>query len=319
MKRLLIKLLTASLPLKLLRKIYIYFSFITSWWKYGDYKFPRIISIEINTHCNRACSYCPNIIYPQSPKLIKKEVMAKLADRLGDINYSGVVDFIFFSEPMLNRSLPEYVKMVKKAAPKSIPRICTNGDLLTHDNVQELISSGLERIYAMRHNPTPIGWREKMSRLKAAFPGNIIVMDIDEVERVEGLHDFNGLLEVKKHRGRNIVKGTARCQVHRHVMQITIDGDWDLCCVDYAKTYKFGSLLERSIMDIWKDPAFVAVRKTLEAGEPATEVCKTCTCLVVRKPEHTRVDFVPREGAPTKLPKIKEYSENESESKVLSL
>jgi len=280
--------------LKVLRAIYRGYAYVTAYIRHGDYKFPRIISIEISTHCNRTCRYCPNVIYPQSAKLIKEDTMSIIVSRLAEAKYAGVVDFIFFSEPTLNPKLPHYVQMVKRAMPRAIPRICTNGDLLTHEKVQKLVDAGLDRIYVMRHNPTPEGWVERIDTLSKAFPGIFIKMDIDEVERVEGLHDFNGLLEVKKHRGRHVVKGKARCQVHRHVAQITVDGDWLLCCVDYAKTRKFGSLLTNKLMDIWRSPDFVKARNALESGYPAAEVCKTCTCLVERG-NFKRPDFVSRE------------------------
>ena len=295
MKTTIIRILTSLLPLKWLRKIYILYSGLVFRVKYGDPLFPRIITIEINSHCNRTCSYCPNVIYPQAPKLIKEEVIAKIISRLKEIDYCGTVDFIFFSEPTLNKHLAEYVRRVRQACPKAVTRICTNGDLLTKEKVQSLVDAGLHRIYAMRHNPTPEGWVENMQTLSAQFPGTFILMDIDEVERVEGLHDFNGLLEVKKHRGRTMVDGIARCQVHQHVAQITIDGDWDLCCVDYAKTHQFGSLMERGILEIWNDPKFASARALLRSGKPAFKVCQTCTCLVHREPtDRIRPDFVPR-------------------------
>jgi len=300
MKKFIIKLLTAILPLKWLRKLYIGYAAVIFQIKYGDWKFPRIISIEISTHCNRTCSYCPNVVKPQAARLIKEEIIDKIIKRIGEINYHGVVDFIFFSEPTLNPKLAEYVKRVKEAAPKSIPRICTNGDLLTYEKTKALVEAGLDRIYVMRHNPTPKGWKDRLDMLSAQFPGIFILMDIDEVERVEGLHDFNGLIEVKKHRGRHIVDGKARCQVHRHVAQFTVDGDWNLCCVDYGKTFQFGSLLRNGILEIWNDPNFVQIRQTLEAGIPATPYCKKCTCLVERG-DYKDPEFVPRDSVKHKI------------------
>jgi hypothetical protein len=297
MKKQLIKILTATVPLKVLRKIYITYSGINYRIKYGDSKFPRIITIEISSHCNRICSYCPNVLYPQVAKLMDEEVFNKVAERIGEIDYNGVVDFIFFSEPTLHPKLAKYIKKIKQHAPKSIPRISTNGDFLTEEKVKAFVEAGLDRIYVMRHNPTPEGWVENIEALSKKFPGIFVRMDIDQVEATEGLHDFNGLLEVKKHRGRHIVEGRARCQVHRHIAQILIDGSWNLCCVDYAKTKQFGSLLKNSILEIWNTPEFARGRGALEAGFPITEVCKTCTCLVERKPEHKRADYISRADA----------------------
>lgn len=301
MKKLTIRLLTKILPRDTLRRVYISYANVSSFLKYGDYKFPRIITIEISSHCNRACAYCPNIIYPQASRLISEEVISKLISRLAEIKYAGVVDFIFFNEPTLNPKLAEYVSRIRKAVPLAIPRISTNGDMLTYELVKKLSDAGLDRIYPMRHNPTPAGWKDNIETLSAQFPGLFQIMDIDDAERDAGLHDFNGLVEVKNHRGRKIVNGKARCQVHRHIAQFTIDGDWNLCCVDYAKTRSFGSLLNRSILEIWRDPEFVSARNLLESGEPAAEVCKTCTCLVKRD-SFKRHDFVSREAGES-LPK----------------
>lgn len=219
------------MPIKPLRNVYIFWHKCTSWWWYGDYKFPRIINIEVATHCNRSCTYCPNIVHPEKARLIKEEVLDKVLFRLKELKWKGIVDFIFFNEPTLHPNLAGIVKRVKEAAPYSIPRISTNGDMLTTERIKSYVDAGMDRIYVMRHNPTPAGWVEKMARLKKEFPGVVQLMDIDEQEKVHGLHDFNGLVEVKNHRPREIVDGRARCKVHRHVCQITVDGEWDLCCV----------------------------------------------------------------------------------------
>jgi radical SAM family protein/iron-sulfur cluster protein len=293
-KRGIIHLLTAIMPIGPLRKVYILWHKLTSWWWYGDYKFPRIINIEVATHCNRSCTYCPNIVHPEKARLIKEDVLNTILYRLKELRWKGVVDFIFFNEPTLHPDLAGIVRKVKESAPYCIPRISTNGDMLTSARIQSYVDAGMDRIYVMRHNPTPDGWVQKMTRLKHEFPGVVQLMDIDELEQTQGLHDFNGLVEVKKHRPRFIVDGRARCQVHRHVCQITVDGEWDLCCVDYARTHKFGSLMHHSFLEIWNDPKFKRIRDGLEDGRPMTKTCSTCTCLVERKPEHQRKDFMPR-------------------------
>lgn len=295
-KPFLIRVLTAILPREWLRRVYIAYSAVVFQCKYGDYKFPRIFTIEISSHCNRACSYCPNIKYPQAARLIKDEVFHKIVDRLAEIRYNGVVDFIFFNEPTLNPKLPDYIRLVKAKVPSCIPRISTNGDFLTPELVTRLADAGIDRIYPMRHNPTPKGWRENIASLSEQFPGLFQPMDIDDCETNYGLHDFNGLVEVKRHRGRHLVNGKASCRVHRHIAQITIEGEWNLCCVDYEKTRQFGSLLLDPIMTIWRSSQFTAARNALEAGKPVSAACAKCTCLVERG-DFKRPDFVSRQEA----------------------
>jgi len=169
-----------------------------------------------------------------------------------DIDYAGVVDFIFFSEPTLHPRLAECVAQVRARVPKAIMRISTNGDLLTEQNVRKLAGAGLSRIYTMRHNPTPAGWKERIGELAAKFPGMFVRMDIDELEQTTGLHDFGGKVPVKKVRGRQMRDGHPFCDVHTHIAQIGVNGDWLLCCVDYERTVSFGNLVQKSIMEIWK-------------------------------------------------------------------
>lgn len=277
LRRNLVRSLTNVVEFSALRKLYACWMAWTNYLKYGDPEFPRMISIEINSHCNRACSYCPNAVAPQTARLIKEDVFKYIVHRIAEIDYSGVIDFIFFSEPTLHPKLEEYIRYVKSQVPKCIPRICTNGDLLTTAKVRALENAGLDRIYVMRHVPTPEGWVNRIRTLDEEFPGLFVRMDIEELEKTQGLNHYGGVVQVKKVMGgeRNL-DGSPSCRVHTHVAQITIDGDWNLCCTDFGKTFQFGSLLERSIMEIWNDHKFVAMRSSLRSGNPVLEVCKTC-------------------------------------------
>lgn len=277
LKRKIIHLLTRYLAFNWLRRLYINFSALQNKIKYGDSTFPRIITIEISSHCNRACTYYPNVVAPQKPKLIDPELFELIAKRIGDIKYSGVVDFIFFSEPTLHPRLAEYVAMVKKYAPNCIPRISTNGDILNTERVKSYVDAGMDRIYVMRHVPTPEGWVENIDRLAEEFPGVFVKMDIEELENTIGLNNFGGVVETKRVLdGGKTKDGSPSCTIHTHVAQITVTGDWNLCCTDYAKTYKFGNLKDKSILEIWNDSRFVKMRKELRSGIARLQVCKDC-------------------------------------------
>lgn len=276
-----VRILTALLPRDTLRKAYHRYSALCAKLKYGDSTFPRIFSIEINTHCNRACTYCPNSISPQKAERMKPAVFLAVVERLREIRYGGVVDFVFFSEPTLHPDLAGCIKLVKDRVPNAITRICTNGDLLDEAKVKTLLAAGLARIYVMRHNPTPAGWRERMERLAQRFSGLFVPMDIDEVENTTGLHDFGGRVPVRKARVPMRRNGHAYCNVHTHCAQIGVQGDWLLCCVDYERTVTLGNLCEQSILEIWKSPGFRSLRRDLDAGIAKLPVCRRCPCLTL--------------------------------------
>jgi sulfatase maturation enzyme AslB (radical SAM superfamily) len=287
MKRLAVRALTTVLPRDTLRKLYSRYIAQVFKFKYGDPTFPRIFSIEINSHCNRACTYCPNFVVPQKPQLMPKETFDKIVERLRDIKYSGVVDFIFFSEPTLHPQLAERIAQVREQVPWCSTRICTNGDLLTEEKVEKLVSNGLDRIYVMRHNPTPAGWVERIKALSRKYLGIFVLMDIDILESTNGLHDFEGLVKVKKLRGRQMKNGKPFCDVHTHVAQIGINGDWLLCCVDYGRTTKFGNLLQEDIISIWKKPGFSKIRRDLLNGVAKLPKCQECPC--IREPREGEI------------------------------
>ena len=274
-----IRILTALVPLTPLRKLYHYYSALTSWWQYDDTTFPRIFTIEINSHCNRACIYCPNVHSPHPVKLIDPNVFFKIVMRLKEIDYRGVVDFIFFSEPTLHPKLADYIRHVKQEVPNCITRISTNGDLLTSDSTRKLIGAGLDRIYVMRHNPTPAGWVERINALDREWRGVFVKMDIDQVEAEVGLNDYGGSVKVNRVLSPLRLKdGSPHCRVHEHIGQIDINGDWLLCCTDYGKTLKFGNLIEDEIMDIWKRSFFVQLRTELRSGKARLPKCQACFC-----------------------------------------
>lgn len=273
------RLVTALLPLTAARKAYRMWQQASNRWRYGDAYFPRIISVEICTHCNRSCAYCPNSFQPQAAKLIDEKVLDAVVQRIAEIKWNGALDFIFFSEPLMHPKLAQIIARFKHACPSVIPRICTNGDLLTLDKVKALVKAGLQRIYVMKHRPSNEAWIANITSLKLKYPGLFVVMDIDAVERTDGLNDFGGKLKVN-HRREPLFnnEGKLFCNVHTHVAQIDINGDWTLCCIDYARSFKFGSLLNEGILDIWHKPMFVELRKQLLLGNPQLHVCKVCNC-----------------------------------------
>lgn len=291
-KRFIVKFLTKYFNYKFVRILHNYWADNLNRFKYGDPEFPRIITLEICGHCNRSCSYCPNVVTPQKARLISMEVVYKFAERLKEIRWSGTVDFIFFNEPTLHPRLPEIVKIVKDYAPTCMPRISTNGDLLNYNLVSQLKKSGLYRIYAMRHIPTKEGWRENINTLSKQFPGMFVIMDIEELEQSHGLNDYGGLFKVNKIMPPILDKGKPSCRVHRHIAQFTIDGDWNLCCTDYQKTMQFGNIMNRSILDMWKDPNFIDIRKKLRNGIGVSKACYNCVAISRRKIKNKNIEEI---------------------------
>ena len=251
-------------------------------WKYGDARFPRTLRLEISSHCNRRCAYCPNSFAPNPVRFISDDVLDAFLKRIREINYPGAVDFIFFNEPLLHTGLPSIVRQVKLAAPRCHPVVSTNGDLLTPELVFELVEEGVVKIFAMHHRPDRPGWWNNINGLKKRWPGVIQATDITEMENASGLYDYGGKVEVNKVRERNWSKGLPICDMHEACGQIDINGDWLLCCVDYSRSNAFGNIKHQGLLEIWNNPEFQKIRKDLRGGFPMLGICQECACFTGR-------------------------------------
>lgn len=263
-------LVTKYLPFAFVRQLYEFWSKCVTLVKYGEWYFPRIMIVEVSTHCNRSCAYCPNNHAPKAKELIKEEVLSKIISRLKDIKWSGVVDFIFFNEPLLHPSLADIVRRVKLACPKSMPRVSTNGDALKEKLMVDLIDAGIVRFYVMQHLPHRPGWMENIQYLMKKYPGYIVLMDIEQVEATTGLHTFGGLFQVRK------AIEFKTCHIHELNMQIDVYGKVLLCCTDWERSEPMGDLLKEGILEVYKKPKFRAIRDNIRKGKPLTKLCKEC-------------------------------------------
>lgn len=65
------------------------------------------VHLEVNTNCNRACSYCSNHLYPKKEAYMDIGLYRKIIDELVAIDYRGRVSPNLSSEPTLHPTLPE--------------------------------------------------------------------------------------------------------------------------------------------------------------------------------------------------------------------
>ncbi|WIH87729.1 radical SAM/SPASM domain-containing protein [Brachyspira pilosicoli] len=108
-----------------------------------------LIEIEIASYCNRTCYFCPNSIIDRRSNTIElpENIYLKILDNLKDINYSGMLSFHRFNEPLANRDLIlKRVKQARDIVPNAILQIFTNGDYLTRDYLDELRDAGINFI-----------------------------------------------------------------------------------------------------------------------------------------------------------------------------
>lgn len=113
-------------------------------------KAPLSIRIDVNNNCNFNCEFCylhhdPNIIKALGgARRMSIDTCKSIIDSVCD-SFGSVKTLIFATdgEPFLN---PDLLKMIKYAHEREVCEksfVITNGSLLTHDIIDDLIESGL--------------------------------------------------------------------------------------------------------------------------------------------------------------------------------
>ena len=101
------------------------------------------VQVEITTHCNGSCIYCPHTIMRN--QWVNRHMPVELFNKL--IPFIGYTDLVYlqgWGEPLLNNNFFEMVRTCK-ALGKRVG-FTTNGMLLTEDTIQTLVELQLDII-----------------------------------------------------------------------------------------------------------------------------------------------------------------------------
>lgn len=195
------------------------------------------------------------------------EVFYRGIDELKKLNYSGIIQYHFFNEPLYDDRLVEFVKYTKEHLPKAIIVLISNGDLLNIEKAKELVVAGVNKFVVTVHDKNPI---YNLNRLK---PVKDFLKEKMRLQTTENLYLANrgGAVNIKSHKRKTKFK---KCPDIRTLI-ITNNGDVVLCCQDYFRQYIRGNIMEKSILDIWN--SYKDIREDLlKRNKVKLPICKTC-------------------------------------------
>jgi hypothetical protein len=113
----------------------------------------RQVEIEVFTYCNRRCWFCPNshIDRRSANQLMDEALYLRILSELAEIDYSKVITYSRYNEPLANRIFLQRLREARAALPKACLSTFTNGDYLTRPYLDELRDAGLNRIQIMTY------------------------------------------------------------------------------------------------------------------------------------------------------------------------
>ncbi len=220
-----------------------------------------VVEFEINSMCNRKCVYCPNNKHERKQKgFMKEELFRKCVDDLSRINYSGLINYSFYGEPLLDRRLEKFVEYAGRKCPHAKSIIFTNGDFLNPGRFRRLLRLGIEHFIVTQHdNKLNSGMKKILAGLEPVDRKKIL---LQFPENMFLLNRAGAVTSVKKSRGCSKDK----CSRPSFNMVITLNGNVLPCCNDYFEKEVMGNTHESSLAEIWNSRKFREFRSDLLKG-----------------------------------------------------
>jgi len=227
------------------------------------------VNVETNTGCNRKCRICPNSKSTRGQNYISDEIYSTVLQQLSSINFKGIFSTVFYNEPFLDNQLSKRIKQAKDAIPSSYLIIYTNGSLLNHDNIEEVVNAGADIITVSQYidNLAKDDARPTISKLPKKLKKHIRYRILDDTM---ALSTRAGGVDVKVPIHKNI------CAVASVRAMVDYKGNVVLCTDDYYTENKLGNIMDRHILDIWNDKNYKRIRKELRQGIFSEGLCKRC-------------------------------------------
>jgi MoaA/NifB/PqqE/SkfB family radical SAM enzyme len=274
------------------------------------------ISIETTKTCTRACWFCPSEQRGKKTDTMSDAVYTKIVDELAALNFSGVVQWFYLNEPLLDRNHLQRIAQLRRACPKVTIHLTSNWDTMYKRtdaqqiaHIRALFDAGVNSLNLNDYDAR--GYARLLPQ--AASISGAVINDhnwkkLGPRKRVlscgplpEKLHTWSGYVADTKDIPSQGGKG--KCpRPMRHIV-VAYDGSVPICCaVNSTTSTPVGSLHTHSLLDVWNNATMFQLRERLQRGE-RSGACEGCTATVAYSHVFRRVSGVPQPSVPaTALP-----------------
>jgi len=279
--------------------------------------FPSEVWIENTNHCNAVCIMCPREKHVRNKGIMEFHLFSKIINEIS--NYKDQVKRVHmhnFGEPLLDKRLPERVRLAKDLGIKHVYFV-TNASLLNKKNSKALIESGLDEmkisfygINEKSYNSVMAGldFNTTLNNVKQFFEirkemnakkPRIVLQFIPQVlndlkaknkwinifqefidEEIGDSFSFSQLYNFGDGKEYIDVKNkhiVNVCSSPWRVMVILQDGSVAPCCFDYNGEIKIGNLYKSTIYKIWNNKKYEKIRKDFkQLSYDEYPICKKC-------------------------------------------
>lgn len=244
---------------------------------------PSEVEISESGMCNRKCSFCPRSDpnYPHKNEFISFDLHKKLCDELKEVNYSGLIIYSGFVEPMLDKNIYSIVNYAKKTLPNARVEMISNGDVLNDKRLKKLYESGLDRLQISLYDGEEQHSEFVKLGKKLNLNNNQYVLRARYLPQEQDfgitLSNRGGMLENAEYKimGRKS-KLEKKCFYPSYKFFLDYNGDVLMCSHDWGKKNILGNLGKEKFLDIWLSEKSKLARDKLSNADRSLEPCNVC-------------------------------------------
>ena len=237
------------------------------------------ISIEINSFCNRTCSFCTRSNDNREKSRMPEELIHKVLYELAEIEYKGLISFHFYNEVFTDKRIFSFFEKCKELGLYNY--IFTNGDFLTPGVIDRLNKYNIKEFALSIYD-----WKtEQEFQAKCDAFNKELKLDKQawEFYIIKGGDNFGNRAGYVNYKEEKLTLPlTAGCSKIEKKIDVRYDGSVVMCCQDYYGVHKIGDILKENIIDIWYSDIRQKQIKDLRKGlRKCYELCSKCSDYIV--------------------------------------
>jgi radical SAM protein with 4Fe4S-binding SPASM domain len=267
-------------------------------------KFPHTVRVETTNHCQAACTFCPRDTIGRPKEFMRQELFEKIVRECA-AGGCKLMHLHGFGEPLLDKQLPERIKLCKQSGIARV-KIFTNGGLLRGEMAERLLASGVDEIKvsidgadAAEFNQLRVGLdygkvltnmkefrtlRDSAGRQKPVFVAATCQTSNRErteamldgvVDRIDFTHIHNWAGALGRFTQQRIRKP---CDRLWRTFTVLVNGDVSLCCLDYSGQEILGNVAKEPIRGIWNNARYRELRQMhRDSRQQEIPLCNGCS------------------------------------------
>ena len=295
--------------------------------------FPEKVMVQTVSRCNAACRFCPypTVSKDLDQGVMEEALFRRLMDECAE-HQDEVQSVMLYlmNEPLLDPNIADRINYAKKRNPQATVHILTNGSLLTDKRADALLDSGLDWIGISVHGFSEEAYKEAMGlkrdvtyrrvdrfverAIRRRGPEWLMVTfngggPVTPDEREAELHHFRELgvkrlsffgSSISRAGNTDVVPAPHNEQVlgcnsiwWPEMLHVLYSGETILCCMDWQRSVKPGSLVDQSITELWHSESYLGIRDIVHGQRPLPEgfPCSRCEEAMVQPvTPHTSAD-----------------------------